>query len=137
MPPAYASYVIGITIGQIMHDQLECPFLTYDEAIVDIEAAEERLREWFAGMLVRLRLQRALRADTCIPLVLEYALDHLLVCAPYNLGSDATREGRGQGPRPPLHLGHLGCQLQLLATLLLGCFEAQGEDGDHGLLHVT
>ena len=62
MPPAYASYVIGITVGQIMQDQLQCPFLTYDEAIVDIEAAKEKLRKWFTDMIIRLRLQRALRA---------------------------------------------------------------------------
>ena len=61
IPPPFSTYTIAETIGQIMQDQLECPYITYDEALKDMGSAREKLRNWFAETLDKLRLQRALR----------------------------------------------------------------------------
>lgn len=60
IPPAYSSYLVSITIARLLHEETQCPFISYDEACERPEESNAALASWAESAFKGDALARAL-----------------------------------------------------------------------------
>ena len=60
IPPAYSNYLVSITIARLLHEETQCPFISYDEACKHPEESRAALASWAESAFKGDALARAL-----------------------------------------------------------------------------